>query len=285
MRHGAVPMILIAVAAILIAGGLLLRAGYRHGRPQPQGLEVLYRPLRSPEDIESLSGPAVPPVTYTRGVSLADLPVDEKKQKFFDMLLPSVLIAKHKLANLRREIARIDSLSERTSEEELWLQAMLERYRAENARQLMLRLRDHPNSLVMAQAALESGWGTSRFFREGLNLFGVWSFDENEPRMPAGETRGDCRVYVKRYPSLLGSVEDYFLTLGRGPYSDFRRARTQVRDPLELAEHLENYSELGEEYVRRVALTIRSNDLDRYDAYRLDPLYRSTEGDDTPPGR
>lgn len=279
MRHTAASMIAVAVAAILIAGGLLLRAGYRERRPQPDGLEVLYQPLRSPEDIRRLSGPVVPPVTYTRGASLASLPVDEKKQTFFDMLLPSVLIAKHKLANLREEIARIDSLAERTPEEELWLEGMLDRYRAENTRQLMLRLRDHPNSLVMAQAALESGWGTSRFFREGLNLFGVWSFDENEPRIPAAETRGDHRVYVKRYRSLLGSVEDYFLTLGRGPYSDFRRARTQVRDPLRLSEHLENYSELGEEYVRRVALTIRSNDLDRYDAYRLDPRYRTAEGD------
>ncbi|MBD3221500.1 hypothetical protein GF314_09680 [bacterium] len=282
MRSILVSLLLFLVAALLIAGGLRLRATYqeeaREVQPPPPGVQVRYRPLNSPDDIEVLTGDRVPAVTYTGRVSLADLPVQEKKQKFFALMLPAVLLAKQDLADLRDEVRRIDALDEPTVEERRWLEGMRERYRADDTATLLRRLQDHPNSVVLAQAALESGWGTSRFFREGNNVFGVWSFDENEPRMAAGEMRGDRRIYVKKYRSVLGSIEDYFVTIGRGPYTDFRAARLETDDPLELIDHLHRYSELGEEYVRRLALTIRSNDLHRFDDYRLDPGFIAQRG-------
>ncbi len=275
MRRLLIPLLLLFVAAALIAGGLALRADYQEtvketAPPEPEGVQVRYQPLRSPGDILPLADERVPPITYRGNISLAGLPVPEKKDKFFALMIPQVLLVKQELADLRDEVRRIAGTPEPSREDTAWLEGMLDRYRADDPQQLLVRLQDHPTSVVLAQAALESGWGTSRFFREGNNVFGVWSFDETEPRLAAGETRGDRTIWVKRYPSVRGSIADYFVTLGRGPYRDFRRARQTEDDPLALIEHLHRYSELGDEYVRRLALTIRSNQLHRFDRYRLD---------------
>ncbi len=274
MRTILILLGLTLLAAGLITGGLALRASYQEevqeiAPPEPAGIEVRHRPLRSPEDILPLEGERVPPVTYRGNISLAGLPVPEKKAKFFALMLPQVLLVKQELADQRAEVARIAAEAEPSHADRVWLAGMLDRYRADDAEDLLVRMEDHPTSVVLAQAALESGWGTSRFFREGNNVFGVWSFDDSEPRMAAGETRGERTIWVKRYPSLRGSIADYFVTLGRGPYTDFRQARLTEEDPLQLIEHLHRYSELGDEYVRRLALTIRSNTLHRFDRYQL----------------
>ena len=62
-----------------------------------------------------------------------------------------------------------------------------------------MRLKTHPTSIVLAQAAIESGWGSSRFYKEANNVFGVWSYSENEPRIKAMEDREGKSVYVKKY--------------------------------------------------------------------------------------
>lgn len=282
MRSYLIPLALFPLAVGLIALGLSFRAAERDVltelHPPPSGVTMRYQTLTSPDDIVDIEGPLVPPITYTGLVSLADLPVDEKKEKFFALMLPAVLIAKRELADLRDEVTRIAADPAPSREDNLWLDAMLEQYRADDTDDLLVRLADHPNSVILAQAALESGWGTSRFFRKGNNVFGVWSFDEAEPRMVAGETRGDRAIHVKRYRSLLGSIEDYFVLIGRGPYSDFRQARLQGDRPLQLIQHLERYSELGDEYIRRLALTIRSNQLQRFDDHRLATDLLAMEG-------
>jgi Bax protein len=70
-------------------------------------------------------------------------------------------------------------------------------YKTASNEELLMALKPHPISIALAQAAMESAWATSRFFREGYNIFGVWSFDENEPRIAAGEKRGDKTIWVK----------------------------------------------------------------------------------------
>jgi len=267
--------VFVLLGFLMVLSGLFLRGRFRENTeksvPPPPGVTIRYIHLRSPEDIQPLGGPLVEPMVYRGFVDLRGLPVADKKKKFFALVLPSVLLAKRKLADLRAEVVRISSEPEVSSEDAMWLEAMLERYRAEDTTDLLRRMEDHPNSVVLAQAALESGWGTSRFFREGNNVFGIWSFDSGEPRLEAGETRGGKRIFVKRYPSLGGSIQDYFTTIGRGPYQGFRHARTREKNPLILIRHLQRYSELGEEYIRRLALTIRSNDLGRFDRYELVP--------------
>ncbi len=267
----------VTTALLMITTVVVIAAGMGRGvvvvprRPaRVVGLEVVYQSLSSSVDIAALTGGIAPPVVYTNVVSLEELPSSQRKTKFLEMLLPSVLIAKHQLAELRSEIERVSALPNPDPEEQVWLNELMARYRVEDADQLLHRLQVHPNSIVLAQAAIESGWGSSRFFREGLNVFGVWSFDPSEPRLAAGVERKDQRVYVKKYETILGSVQDYFVTIGRGPFADFRQARTQTLDPMALVTYLKKYSELGDEYISRVSTVIRTNDLHRYDTYHLE---------------
>ena len=78
---------------------------------------------------------------------------------------------------------------------------------------------------------------------------------------------------MKKYRSLIESVDDYFLTIARGPYRGFRHARQQNDDPSLLVNHLTRYSEQGREYTRRLRKVIIKNNLRRYDSCRLDPAF------------
>ena len=130
-------------------------------------------------------------------------------------------------------------------------------------------MKTHPTSIVLAQAAIESGWGTSRFYKEANNIFGVWSYSENESRIKAMEDREGQSVYVRKYDALLESIVSYFKTIARGPYSEFRAAREKISEVSVLISYLEVYSELREEYVKRLDQLIQYNKFEKYDSYRL----------------
>lgn len=233
-------------------------------------LTITYKPIHTPDDIEALTPPIIKPVAYTRVSTLATLEVNTKKQKFFDMILPAVLISKQRLEKKRERLTAIEAQETPDAESAAWLQQQLKRYKAKDINQLKVKLADHPTSIILAQAALETGWGTSRFFLEGNNIFGVWSFNPKEPRMRASQTRDGKPIYVKRYGSLIEAVDDYFVTIARGgPYREFRKARTQTQDPLELIQHLNYYSEIGTEYVNRLRSLINRNKMARFDSYQL----------------
>lgn len=231
---------------------------------------ITYKPIVTPDDIEALTPPLIKPVAYTQVSSLATLEVSTKKQKFFDMILPAVLISKARLREKRERVQRISTATEVSTEDQTWLNAQFKKYRAVDIKQLNRKLRAHPNSIILAQAALETGWGTSRFFLKGNNIFGVWSFNAAEPRMKASQDRDGQAIYVKRYKSLIEAVDDYFVTIARNePYKAFRHARMKTQDPLELIQYLDSYSEIGEEYVRRLRSLIERNDMRRFDSYKL----------------
>lgn len=231
---------------------------------------ITYKPIQTPDDIEALTPPLIKPVAYTQVSSLATLPVSDKKQKFFDMILPAVLISKARLRQKRERLQRISSSATVSAEDQQWLNAQFKKYRATDIQQLGSKLKAHPNSIILAQAALETGWGTSRFFLKGNNIFGVWSFNPAEPRMKASEDRDGEAIYVKRYGSLIEAVDDYFVTIARNsPYKAFRQARLKTQDPLELIRYLDSYSEIGDEYVKRLRSLIERNDMRRFDSYKL----------------
>lgn len=222
-------------------------------------------------DIDSL----VKPYDYTSVVSLADLPVDEKKQKFVAMLLPAILVVRAELKNTQNEVRALISgdTSALAADDKRFLKKLLEKYKSESFDQLLSKLNTHPNSIVLAQSAIESGWGTSRFFLEANNVFGVWSFNKNDDRIIAQSDRDGKYTYLKSYPSLSKSIEDYFLTISNGPYSDFRRQRKEVKNPYILVNGLLNYSELRGYYVKKLQLVIKMNDFTQYDNYQIDPRY------------
>ena len=223
------------------------------------------------QDIDSL----VIPYDYTSVISLAELPIDEKKQKFVAMILPAILAVRAELKNTQNEVRALISgdTSMLSNDENLFLQELLKKYKSESYDELLSKLNTHPNSIVLAQSAVESGWGTSRFFLEAQNVFGVWSFSEKDNRIIANSDRDGKFTYLKSYPSLSKSIEDYFLTISKGPYSDFRRQRKEEKNPYVLVNDLENYSELREYYVKKLQLVIKFNDFTKYDNYQIDPNY------------
>ena len=223
----------------------------------------------SPSDIRSVSNP-VNPYVYTKAIDLSVLDVQNKKQAFINIMLPSILLAKHQLEQDRNKVLALENKREPLSdEEERYLVNLKKDYKCHTSKELLLRLSTHPTSIVLAQAAIESGWGTSRFYKEANNVFGVWSYSENEPRIKAMEDREGKSVYVRKYDVLPESIISYFKTIARGPYSEFRAAREKISEVSILISYLKVYSELREEYVKRLGQLIQFNKFEKYDSYRL----------------
>ncbi|MCF6289540.1 MAG: glucosaminidase domain-containing protein [Desulfobacterales bacterium] len=157
-----------------------------------------------------------------------------------------------------------------SSEERDFVYGLVRKYRTARANLLLRRVDVLPISLVLAQGAIESSWGRSRFVRQGNNLFGIWTWG-GRGIVPSQREEGKTHK-VKAYDSILDSVRGYLLTINRlAAYEPLREIRRQTSDPLALAEGLRLYSERREAYVLDVQEMIRGNDLKRYDRLSLLP--------------
>lgn len=263
---------LLFLAALMFGFGALVQIADQRDKSEPldsNNLNIQYHPVTTATDIVHLTNPTRA-VAYTSVVSLAKLPVADKKQRFIALLLPAILISKQQYQQKRLKLAKILASNRPSSLEQAWLDQMMRQYEAQTPAQLKRRMINLPNSLILAQAAIETGWGSSRFFVQANNVFGIWSFDPKEKRIMANQRREGKAIYVKRYDSLLGAIDDYFLTLGKGSaYTKLRQAAQQSQDSLELIHHLHRYSELGSDYSQRLAAIIRHNKLKQYDSYDL----------------
>jgi len=149
-----------------------------------------------------------------------------------------------------------------------FIQKLCRNYRTTSAASLLQRVDAVPTSIILAQGALESSWGSSRFAREGNSLFGMWTW-KTQGIVPSKRDEGKTHK-VKTYENILDSVRAYHLTLNRlDPYDQFRQLRTNTDDPLILVEGLSLYSARGEEYVEEIKNIILSNELQKYDSYHL----------------
>ena len=226
---------------------------------------------KTAEDILSLSDQKVQPVLYANTVPLSPLSIKKKKETFINMMLPSILLAKLRLKLERKKVFRLSQKQHLSITEEAWLAKKRDEFEVGDNNELYQKMAPHPTSLIIAQAIVESGWGTSKFFQQGNNVFGVWSFDKKDKRIVADEKRGDKSVYLKKYQTLDQSIHDYFLTISSVPYYEkFREKRLETQNPFKLVEHLGKYSELGDEYIANIKNIIRKNNLLDYDQYRLD---------------
>lgn len=220
----------------------------------------------------------VPPLgTLSLPPDLDTLDVDEKKSLFLRALMPLVLAENTRLRQ-RREFIQdaMDRLETLSASERRRLDELMDLYGIEGnpdapatQRRLLRRVDTIPPALVLAQAANESGWGTSRFAVEANNLFGIWTYDAAAGLRP-DERNPDARHYVRAYPSLQRAVRDYLHNLNIGhAYGGLRRERAAMRargeslDPLVLAGRLARYSERGADYVTEIRGMIRGNDLTR----------------------
>ena len=203
--------------------------------------------------------------------------VPTKKARFFGYLLPLVEAENARIAAVRRRLSYIyDHVRwhrDLVPEDVRWLNLVSDEYGVDDLEPdetefwvtLFERVDSLPLDLVLVQAANESAWGTSRFAREGNNLFGQWCFRAGCGIVPA--QRPDGAVYeVARYDSVNESIGSYMHNLNTGrSYQQLREIRARMRqeghDPLatELAAGLADYSERGMDYVAELRAMIRHN--------------------------
>ncbi len=303
------PLIALALSlggAAALGAGLLYGPGSLLGKepsagPVGKGAPPPAEPFRVPEltyvsaetseallaKLRERGGEQWPPAErvapVTAGAFPADLPdlqVSERKELFFRVLTPIVLAENARIREARRFLqeaaGRRDALSE---DEQERLAGLAELYRVdldgEAAMERLLRRVDEiPPSMALAQAANESGWGTSRFTREANNLFGEWTWTE-EGLVPKQRSAGKTHR-VRIFASLQRSVRSYLYLLNVGhAYESLRARRAQMReageplDGLALAKGLTAYSERGAAYVEEIRSMIRYNELQRMNGLRL----------------
>ncbi len=209
-----------------------------------------------------------------------EIPIPIKKQMFFRLMAPLVLMANENVLNSRKLVAE-------SRLEEPGLKALALKYKVipdadapldEMQRQeLLLRIDMLPPSLVLAQAAEESGWGSSRFTVEGNSFFGQWDFSGNG-MTPAKQRKELGNYGLARFESPLASVEGYMLNINtHRAYQNLRdlraslRAKNKLLTGIESAGTLDKYSERGQAYIDGLREMIRFNRLEPVDeAYLSD---------------
>jgi len=238
-------------------------------------LSVVNKKLSTPNDIKIFTDKKIKPINYTNTISLKKLQVKEKKEKFFHMILPAILISKANLKLKRERVLSLRTIPEAELEEDDrdFLEELYSKYKTRKITKLANRLKTHPVSIILAQAAIESAWGESRFFKKGNNIFGMWSYNRHEPRIKAKGTRKGKAIYVKKYATLSDAIDDYFIVIGRGAYKNFRKQRNITDNPLVLVKYLVNYCELREKYTTKLKNFIVYNKLRKFDKFEIDEQY------------
>lgn len=206
--------------------------------------------------------------------------VTRKKRAFFAYMRhfstlanDHILAQRNRLIDLRKTYIKNDKLSK---SEKSFVSHMASQYKLDawdiakkaDWRKLLLRVDIIPSSLLLAQSAKESAWGTSRFAREGNNMFGQWCFIPHCGIVP--KKRGADKTHeVQKFPSVLDSVKAYIFNLNTNSnYHEFRlkrgmlRANNQLLSGLVLAEGLRNYSQRRGSYVMEIKKFISSNHLE-----------------------
>ena len=247
-----------------------------------KSVDIQYKSISSPESIVEVTSKYVVPNVYTNVIDLKYLPLDERKKKFIDMLLPSVLTASYGIKQNHQRLAAIQERKQEkkpiSKKDSAFIQKQLKDWKADDIEELLSnKMITRPNSIMLAQAAIETGWGSSRFFVQANNTFGVWSFNSNESRIRALGTRNGEPIYVRKYDNLSASIIDYYKVIARGPYDEYREARERTDNPFVLVEYLFRYSEMGQEYIDRLKTVMRKSNLTKYDDYQLDPNYINAE--------
>lgn len=214
----------------------------------------------------------------------------ERKEAFIRFMVPMVQQANSELRMQQRRMVRIYSIyaggGQLNDSDTAWILALAQQYGVKDftlaptasaefrryAWELMFRRVDTiPVSLVLAQAANESAWGTSRFAREGRNLFGEWCFVEGCGIKPARRDEGKTHE-VKSFSHVYDSIRSYMHNLNTNDhYAGMRDIRVDMRrrgellDGEKLVDGLGKYSELGKKYIEIIRSVIQNNGLEQYD--------------------
>ena len=208
----------------------------------------------------------------------------KRKDLFIQIILPLIIDENNSIKLDRMKLSSVLNKSKNTKAEQEWLNVKFKQYGVVNKdlSTLKVRMDEVPVSMAIAQAAKETGWGTSRFAQEGNALFGQWTWS-GEGIKPA-DAEDDSTHKVMRFKVLQASVKAYQRNLNtHSSYKDFRSARAELRDEgkkldgMILTEYLDKYAETGKEYVKILQQIIRQNDLTDFDDAKLMPSSKDLE--------
>jgi len=199
-----------------------------------------------------------------------------KRELFIKIVLPLILDENEKIKNDRNKLFKILSKNFNTLGERVWLKRRFKEYKIEDKdlAKLKMRMDIIPVSIALAQAANESGWGTSRFALEGNALFGQWTWSKKG--ITPKKSDPDQQHRILQFQILKASVRAYKNNLNtHNAYQEFREKRAQLRqnkepiNGLALTKYLKNYAAIGEKYVVILEDIIKKNSLMDFDRANL----------------
>ena len=208
----------------------------------------------------------------------------KRKEFFIQIVLPLIIEENNNIKLDRNTLFTIINKSNNSNSEKQWLEKKYKQYgvKSGDLSSLKIRMDEIPVSLAIAQAAKETGWGTSRFALEGNALFGQWTWS-GEGLKPKEAKEGENHKVMK-FNILQASVRAYQRNINtHSTYKDFRKARAKLRDsnkPLDsivLSKYLNKYAETGNQYVEVLQKIIKQNKLQDFDDAKLLPASANLE--------
>ena len=208
----------------------------------------------------------------------------KRKDMFIKIVLPLIVNENNKIRIDRKRLFTILNKNSNTDTEKKWLEKKYKQYgvKKNDLSSLKIRMDEIPVSLAIAQAAKETGWGTSRFALKGNALFGQWTWS-GEGLKPKNADEGMDHKVMK-FHSLQLSVRAYLRNLNtHSTYKNLRKIRTEFRnqnkpvDSLILSKYLDKYAETGNQYVEVLQKIIEQNNLKDFDEARLLPSSKDLE--------
>ena len=205
--------------------------------------------------------------------------IKNRKELFIKITLPLIVQENEKLLSLNKKIKSIKNSFDQISRKEAnWIKKLMVQYKADTLDALLIKVDEIPVSLALAQAVIESGWGTSRFAFEGNALFGQYVWGANNHGIVPNDRKTDAKYKIKSFNSLGDSVASYMKNLNTNiHYNEFRINRFVLRSnkiPLRgtyLAEFLYNYS-IEDNYTDKIKNIIELNDFEDFENLNVEKL-------------
>ena len=205
----------------------------------------------------------------------------KRKNLFIQIILPLILEENKQIKFDRKKLFSILNKNNNTNAEIKWLNMKFKQYgiKSKDLLTLKIRMDEIPVSLAIAQAAKETGWGTSRFALEGNALFGQWTYSGKG--IKPLNTDSDKTHKVMKFKILKASIRAYYRNLNtHSGYKNFRKLRAELRDNGEkldsviLVDYLDKYAATGKEYTKVLKKIISQNSLKDFDDVKLLPTSR-----------
>jgi Bax protein len=235
--------------------------------------------LTSPDSIISQKGSTIIPIDYKGAIDFRSVDDDKRKDLFIMHILPAIVLTRERLLD---DLHHVEFISNRMNQhktiskfDSTFMSEIKTKYKTDSISELRKRIYPHPVSLALAQAILESGWGTSSIFRHGNNIFGIMSFSPDESRTLMRFNEGNDDRYLRMYGSVIESIEHYFQFISTvSSYKKFRQKRWEGGSSSQLIRYLNSYHEDTDQYSVMARSIIASNNLEKYDVISIDPKFK-----------